>query len=168
MKKNSGYGSTYPALGYQNDNPTNCFFINFICSLEALIGVLYSGFCGAILFGKVLRIQSHAQVTFSDPIVVRYGPGLKESNDRTGSDDEDDHEHHHDAEAVDKMPCPVLEFRIVNRLYGEPGGEIMDGARIISPRALLTATHVCRLYNCMPGTLDSHFFVLPCYFLCIV
>ena len=41
-----GYGSTYPALGYQNASPTNCFFINFICSLESLIGVLYSGFCG--------------------------------------------------------------------------------------------------------------------------
>lgn len=41
-----GYGSTYPALGYQNDSPTNCFFINFICSLESLVGVLYSGFCG--------------------------------------------------------------------------------------------------------------------------
>ena len=48
-----GYGSTYPALGYQNSSPTNCFFINFICSLESLVGVLYSGFCGAILFGKV-------------------------------------------------------------------------------------------------------------------
>ena len=41
-----GYGSTYPALGFQNDSPTNCFFVNFICSLEALIGVIYASFCG--------------------------------------------------------------------------------------------------------------------------
>mmetsp|Transcript_2004 Transcript_2004/g.4385 ORF Transcript_2004/g.4385 Transcript_2004/m.4385 type:complete len:510 (+) Transcript_2004:125-1654(+) len=107
-----GYGSTYPALGYQNESPTNCFFINFICSLESLIGVLYSGFCGAILFGKVLRIQSHAQVIFSDPIVIRYGPGVK-SPDGEESDE-------------DKSPCPVLEFRLVNRLFNEVGGEIMD------------------------------------------
>ena len=26
-----------------------------------------------------------------------------------------------------KTPCPVLEFRIVNRLFNEVGGEIMDG-----------------------------------------
>ena len=25
-----------------------------------------------------------------------------------------------------KIPCPVLEFRVVNRLFGETGGEIMD------------------------------------------
>ena len=46
-----GYGSTYPALGHQNTSPTNCFFINFICSLESLVGVLYSGFCGGT-FGQ--------------------------------------------------------------------------------------------------------------------
>jgi len=104
-----GYGSTYPALGYENDSPTNCFFINFICSLESLLGVLYSGFCGAILFGKVLRIQSQAQVIFSDPILIRYGEGLAEESMST----EDDHHA--------KTPCPVLEFRIVNRLYNEAG-----------------------------------------------
>jgi hypothetical protein len=116
-----GYGTAYPALGYQNSSPTNCFFINFICSLEALIGVLYSGFCGAILFGKVLRIQSYAQVTFSDPLLIRYGSGVSHidgpvSNSESASDDDD---------SV-RIPFPILEFRIVNRLFSEPGGEIMD------------------------------------------
>ena len=106
-----GDGSTYTARGYENESPTNCFFVNYLCSLEALIGVLYSGFCGAILFGKVLRIQSHAQVTFSDPIVVRYGRGVVAS----------------DEESVE-LSCPVLEFRIVNRLFNEPGGEILDAS----------------------------------------
>ena len=113
-----GYGSTYPALGHQNSNATNCFFINFVCSLESLVGVLYSGFCGAILFGKVLRIQSHAQVIFSDPLVIRYGSGLGQANPEDDNDD--------DEETVQKVACPVLEFRIVNRLYNELGGEIMD------------------------------------------
>eukprot|EP00977_Amphora_coffeiformis_P024673 scaffold16630_cov177-Amphora_coffeaeformis.AAC.6 len=120
-----GYGSTYPALGYQNESPTNCFFINFICSLESLIGVLYSGFCGGrslnvwtlFVIVTVLRIQSHAQVIFSDPIVIRYGPGVK-SPDGEESDE-------------DKSPCPVLEFRLVNRLFNEVGGEIMDGTYAI-------------------------------------
>lgn len=116
-----GYGSTAPALSYQNSSPTHCFFINFICSLEALLGVLYSGFCGAILFGKVLRIQSHAQVIFSDPIVIRFGPGVRRNNDF-----DPNHGHDESSDDEEKEPCPVLEFRIINRLYNEVGGEIMD------------------------------------------
>jgi hypothetical protein len=75
--------------------------------------VLYSGFCGAILFGKILRIQSQAQVIFSDPMVVRFGSGV--TVDQLDSDTD-----------ASKIPCPVLEFRIVNRLFSEDGGEIMD------------------------------------------
>lgn len=87
---------------------------------------LFLGFCGAILFGKVLRIQSHAEVMFSEPIVVKYGSGL---NDTPPNEEQ--------TESVDdltmskmgekqKIPFPVLEFRIVNRLFNEVGGEIMD------------------------------------------
>jgi hypothetical protein len=115
-----GYGSTYPALGHENENPTNCLFITVVCSLESFIGVLYSGFCGAILFGKVLRIQSHAQVVFSDPIVIRYGDGVETTNT---SDDEDEEDSPH----IEKIPCPIMEFRVINRLFAEVGGEIMDG-----------------------------------------
>lgn len=115
-----GYGSTYPALGYQNSSKNNCIYIHLVCSLEALIGVLYSGFCGAILFGKVLRIQSQAQVVFSDPIVIKYGPGVKETNRVKHEDDEQA------AQVHDVNAFPVLEFRVANRLFGEDGGEIMD------------------------------------------
>jgi hypothetical protein len=113
-----GYGSSYPAVGSDSNSRTNCFFITFICSLESLLGVLYSGFCGAILFGKVLRIQSHAQVIFSDPIVIRYGTGVAdEADDASASGDDTGNQNYR---------CPVLEFRIVNRLFNEAGGEIMD------------------------------------------
>lgn len=128
-----GYGSTYPSLGWQNNSPSNCVFITAICSFEAFIGVLYSGFCGALLFGKVLRIQSHAQVIFSDPIVIRYGSGVE----RTPDVAEDDKEDHAGGAFMQNrggsarrnnfhIPCPVLEFRIANRLYNDVGGEIMD------------------------------------------
>lgn len=116
-----GYGSTYPALSHENDSRSNCFFITLVCSLESFLGVLYSGFCGAILFGKVLRIQSHAQVIFSDAIVIRYGSGIQEHCDETDNNPDDDG-------VGNKIPCPVLEFRIVNRLFDEPGGEIMDAS----------------------------------------
>lgn len=119
-----GYGSTYPALSHENDSPTNCFYVNFICSLESLLGVLYSGFCGAILFGKVLRIQSHAQVIFSDPILLRYGSGVARDTEDLGSNSATSSS---EDEAVSR-PCPVLEFRIINRLFSEPGGEIVDAS----------------------------------------
>jgi hypothetical protein len=82
--------------------------------------VLYSGFCGAILFGKVLRIQSYAQVTFSDPLLIRFGSGVSNSNtpNSTGSGSDEDN--------TTPVPFPILEFRVINRLYNEPGGEIMD------------------------------------------
>jgi hypothetical protein len=83
--------------------------------------------CGAILFGKILRIQSHAQVVFSDPLLIRYGSGLvpktkPEEGNEAGQQAESESS---DPEAA-KMPCPVLEFRVVNRLYKDAGGEIMD------------------------------------------
>jgi hypothetical protein len=118
-----GYGSTYPALGHENTDHTHCLFITVICSLESFIGVLYSGFCGAILFGKVLRIQSHAQVVFSDPIVIRYGSGIALTGPPTSDTEDDDDDLLAESK---KIPCPVLEFRVVNRLYDEVGGEIMD------------------------------------------
>lgn len=117
-----GYGSTYPALSHENESKTFCFLVTFICSLESFIGVLYSGFCGAILFGKVLRMQSHAQVIFSDAIVIRYGSGIQEHQF------EESDNNLTEERSRDKIPCPVLEFRIVNRLFDEPGGEIMDAS----------------------------------------
>lgn len=84
--------------------------------------MLYSGFCGAVLFGKVLRIQSHAQVIFSDPILIRYGKGiLSTSTCTTASAVEENGDQQ-------SLPCPILEFRIVNRLFNEIGGEIMDAS----------------------------------------
>eukprot|EP00957_Ditylum_brightwellii_P008068 611857-Ditylum_brightwellii.AAC.1 len=67
-----GYGVVFPAVG-SYEKTRRCFGIQFICSLEALVGVLFAGFCGAILYGKVSRVQSIARVLFSDPIVIRYG-----------------------------------------------------------------------------------------------
>jgi Ion channel len=110
-----GYGNTYPALGDQNDTKDNCMAITVICSTECFFGILYSGFCGAILFAKVLRLQSRANVLFSDTIVVRYGLGVhSQVNYKTS------------IQGKKLIPCPVLEFRVLNKLFDEVGGEIID------------------------------------------
>jgi hypothetical protein len=130
----TGYGAVYPALGSQNDGKTHCFTIAIICSIECFLGVLFVGFCGAILFGKVMRIHTHAQVRFSDPVVVQYGSGVDdllpgdEDNSNRSNSSNNQSEALDSASSVPKttIPLPVLEFRVVNRLFDEVGGEIID------------------------------------------
>jgi len=131
-----GYGLVYPSTSTVHGRQRDCAGISMLCTLESFVGILFASFCGAVMFAKVGRIRSHAQVMFSDAIVIRYGTGVmaefKEDDasqsgrsSETGSDDgiEDGvgrHVHHNE------YPCPVVEFRIVNRLHGTHGGEIMD------------------------------------------
>lgn len=109
-----GYGHIHPALP-QDSEDGSCGLIDFITAMEAFVGVLYAGFCSAIIFSKVLRIQSQAQVRFSDPLIIQYGSGVKGSYTGNISDD--------------KMSCPILEFRIANRFHDHEGCEII-GAQI--------------------------------------
>ena len=98
--------------------------------------VIYAGFCTAVLFGKVIRSQSQARVYFSDPLVVRYGTEeLKLSSGDSGNiiarsdDSENDveigntlssiEEHHSIKHDLKDIPCPSLEFRLVNRLHDD-------------------------------------------------
>ncbi len=95
------------------------------------MGLLFGSCCGAVIFGKISRIQSYAQVIFSDPIVIRYGKGVLSGNDddassvgsvaKAGKGDGEDK-----GEARQPLPCPVLEFRLVNTLHSKSGGEIID------------------------------------------
>jgi hypothetical protein len=81
---------------------------------------MFSGFCGAILFGKVQRMQSDALVVFSDPMVIRFGHGVSCDCSTAVNCDE---------ELKDgDVPFPVLEFRIVNQLWDEVGAEILDAS----------------------------------------
>ena len=115
-----GYGHIYPSLAIQG-NP-RCLAVNFFCTFESFVGVLFASFMGAILMGKIARVQSFAPTTFSDPIVVRYGSGLLPSPT-------DDHTESSSVKSTDsnkQIPCPIMEFRIVNRMWSAGGGEIMN------------------------------------------
>ena len=68
-----GYGAVYPATGNEYGKQFDCIWITIITTTESFIGLLYAGMCAAILFGKIGRIQSHAQVRFSDAICIEYG-----------------------------------------------------------------------------------------------
>ncbi len=68
-----GYGAVYTATGNDHVEQGSCAVIAILCTAESFIGLLYAGICTAIMFGKIGRIQSHAQVTFSDAMCVEYG-----------------------------------------------------------------------------------------------
>jgi hypothetical protein len=75
-----GYGSVYIATGNDNPNQHRCVLITLLSTAESFIGLLYAGICTAIMFGKIGRIQSHAQVTFSDAVCVEYGKLKREES----------------------------------------------------------------------------------------
>lgn len=114
-----GYGHVYPTLvETENDDlgeQTDCGFIIAMCSLESFVGVLYAGFCGALLFAKILRIQAIAQVTFSNALVVHY-----DNRERPQSSNDENK----------LYPCPLLEVRVINDYANQRSGGELFGANV--------------------------------------
>ncbi|KAL7560430.1 hypothetical protein ACA910_016179 [Epithemia clementina (nom. ined.)] len=148
-----GYGTIHSAISTEHSVIRKCTGITIIVSLEAFVGVLFASCVVAITFAKVGRTQSFAQVVFSDPIVVRYGSGVmvehgedshvnghehNRRNSKNGNHQSRRHTHRgsnisdfgtaEDAfvDETQLLPCPILEFQLVNRLCDVPVGQIMD------------------------------------------
>lgn len=129
-----GYGLVFPGTTATMENSTflTCTGMSIITTMEAFFGILFSGFWGAIWFAKVTRVSSFAQVSFSDAIVIKYGTGV------TGVVENAEYEENSSEEEIEakfpsgeiykqsKLPCPIFEFRIANRLHRQKGGEIID------------------------------------------
>jgi hypothetical protein len=105
-----------------------------LMAFESFLGVLFGGFASAIFIGKMARFQSIAHIYFSDKICIKYGTAAALDAD---DDDEDDVTNVEtmdqytdttsapDADSNDH-PFPVLEFRMMNLLSRERGGEILN------------------------------------------
>jgi len=156
-----GYGLIYPNISTNTETLDSCKVVTFICSLEAFVGILFGGFIGAIVFGKVSRIQSVAQVIFSDPIVVRYGAGIEnfeddedeEEDDAAATESKTEEEQKGEftqgmgdkeptkPKKIKRIPCPILELRLVNTMHSKKGGEIMDAT--LNVVASINASTAC-------------------------
>jgi hypothetical protein len=101
-------------------------------------GNLFASMCCAIIFVKVSRIQSFAQVEFSEPICIRYGMGVRAECDDDCKDSDNGSQ---SKECDDTLPCPILEFRVVNRMHNTAGGEIIDAN--VSVVACIEASQAC-------------------------
>lgn len=73
-----GYGNGYTSTANDliaEDGTTKaheCALVVLLCNAEAFFGLLYAGMCGAILFGKVNRVQSHAKLIFANAVCLQY------------------------------------------------------------------------------------------------
>jgi len=80
---------------------------------------------------KVSRINSEAEIIFSYPICVRYGKGLTrlEGNIRENKNRQDaERRDSNRATDLQRSPCPILEFRVVNKQSNVKGGEIINAS----------------------------------------
>eukprot|EP00593_Proboscia_inermis_P003471 CAMPEP_0171310840 /NCGR_PEP_ID=MMETSP0816-20121228/21035_1 /TAXON_ID=420281 /ORGANISM="Proboscia inermis, Strain CCAP1064/1" /LENGTH=548 /DNA_ID=CAMNT_0011795201 /DNA_START=98 /DNA_END=1744 /DNA_ORIENTATION=+ len=148
-----GYGLLAPAA--DETSPSNCYVITLICTLESFAGILYASFCGAVIFGKVLRVQSQARVIFSDPICIRFGSGV--DLDEVEQEVEDDGSV---TSALEKgfIPFPVLEFRIANKAFHEENGEIVGA----SLKLVAAMSKVSDLENVrFQGSVGGEIIILP-------
>jgi hypothetical protein len=111
----TGYGIISPQVSVGINNG-HCAGMNVMMAVESFFGFLFSSICAAIIYAKVMRLQSHAKVSFSQPAVIKYGAGVKEALE------EGDHE----ATEEFMSPFPLLEFCIINTDSGKPSSEIIN------------------------------------------
>ncbi len=125
-----GYGVISPSTStkFQDqmdrfDDSGGCAFMSIILSFEALVGILFVSYAGAIMYVKLIQFQSNAQVAFSNVILVKYGKGVEAADvdDDSSVDSEDEAK-----QMMNKIPFPVLIFRLVNLLNSTKNGEIVE------------------------------------------
>ena len=111
------YRTTFSTVGYGNTGTDNgCILFHIVTALEAFIGILYAGFCGAILFTKVISSQSEAQVHFEECICIRYSYNPESDGKEDIVDDSEGN----------KINCPHLIFRVINCRGNIEGCEIVN------------------------------------------
>jgi len=131
-----GYGMTYTATGVQEPDHGNCSWVILLCTTESLMGLLYAGMCAAILFGRVTRIQSHAQVLFSHPICIEYGEA-RPANIPQGLVKEKHQEKNQAENSTLLNECPTLKIQLVNELANKLRGEIMDATlKVVASKSI--------------------------------
>lgn len=111
-------------------------------ALESFMGILFASMWGAIFFSKVTRVASVAPIEFSDPMVIRFGTAVMNQDDSSSEEEAEAEEGSGSMEEGDgniptkeifkfqpsKLPCPLLEFRVLNLRSAQQGGEIIDAA----------------------------------------
>lgn len=139
------YPSTSTNLG--DTHPRECTWTVLLCTSEAFLGLLFAGMCAAILYGKVNRTQSHANILFSNAVCIQYEEEEEEIDDDEEENDkllrtplffddddadatvakDEENQLKEETKFVDQYNgCPILKFQVVNELANQEGGELVD------------------------------------------
>jgi len=128
-----GYGMIYTAVGgdFQPNGPNGelatepgqCTWVVFLCTAEAFLGLLYAGMCAAILFGKVNRVQSHANIVFSNSVCLQYEEVEEFDDEEDEEEMEEDDDEMEDEELSNKLNLSGIEMPIEERYSMEDGDE---------------------------------------------
>ena len=80
---------TYTSVGSNlgDTKPSHCTWTVFLCTSQAFLGLLFAGMCAAILFGKVNRVQSHANIIFANAVCLQYEE-IEDDDERNETDSE--------------------------------------------------------------------------------
>ena len=138
--------TTFSTVGYGNISPStsmifvedmdkykqsgNCFLMGTLLSFESLVGILCVSFAGAIIYVKLIQFQTRAKIKFSSIMVLKYGTGVRaddfDYDDEESSASEEDEDDTTAALNPNKIPCPVLLFRMANLLHSRQNGAIVN------------------------------------------
>ncbi|KAL3807295.1 hypothetical protein ACHAXA_002802, partial [Cyclostephanos tholiformis] len=136
-----GYGMTYTSVGSNlgDTKPSHCTWTVFLCTSQAFLGLLFAGMCAAILFGKVNRVQSHANIIFANAVLLQQSDPAKNDNktipDLAPKSEDEENQLINSAVSlpqeelkfVDQFNgCPILKFQIVNEFSNREGSELVD------------------------------------------
>jgi len=125
-----GYGAMTPQLS----SKPSCMLVNALMAMEAFVGVLFGSVTGAIVFGKIVQSQTVGEVNFSSMACVVYGDAVHAlNNKRNECTDKSDQQH--------EIPCPVLLFRMSNKLDNVRGGALVDAHVQVVGTTLVEDTH---------------------------
>lgn len=159
---------TSTASDFGDTEPAKCSWVVFLCTVEAFLGLLFAGMCAAILFSKVNRIQSHANLIFCNAVCLQYEemddePDVPADSERSGPSTPvrlpvlDDEETQLDTAPqssafVDQFNgCPILKFQVVNELCNREGSELVDcimkvvGIKFKGPNGTVTHSQYVRV-----------------------
>ena len=154
--------NTFSTVGYgviSVPADVRCSWLRVLLSTEAFIGILYSGFCGAIIMAKITRNFVTAPVTFSGAVCLHYGSELNaKSSGKAGTISSDpldgiSAQQCAEDEEVELSSFPFLEFRVVNRHANRRGAQISYAAIECTVKAIKLMEDFSGISN--NGTFDD-------------
>jgi len=126
-----GYGHIYPSLS-QQEEWKECAGLISITSFESFFGVIYAGSCGALLFARIIRASTEAQVVYSEAITISNTDDSQILTEMHSNEEEEFHDTKEDEEGIaqcsPEFSCPIMTIRILNKFANDPDAGILIDA----------------------------------------